>query len=174
MRAGDFRPIPARPPQTGTDEKARHTAGLNANTDLRMQFARVNGYQHCCRCTFAHSRTRMIHAAPSLASVHFRTQDLRSGDLRVRDRTFAPPRRVRLTKLHRIARHARKTGSPVIGNHGLHAFITVRAAGRIHRQCSISNKTPHWNKGSAAAFTIAFLRRRSCRQLSTASCKPIV
>jgi hypothetical protein len=80
----------------------------------------------------------------------------RSGDLRGSHRTFGPPRGIRLTRLHRIAFQALETCPPVIGNHGLHAFLAVRAARRVHCQCSISNKTPHWNKGSVAAFTIAF------------------
>ena len=103
-----------------------------------MQFASVNGYRCCRRYTFAHSR--------------------RSGDLGVNRWIFCPPRCVRLTRLHRIACQARKTCPPVIGNDGLHAFTTVRAARRIHRPCSIFNKTPHWNNGSVAALTIAFFK----------------
>ena len=149
MRAGDFKPIPASPPQAGK-RKARHEAGLIANKDSRMQLVRGNGYQHRCRCTFVHSRKRSDFVCPLSYTRR------KSGDLRVRHSIFGPARRVRLTKLHRITCHARKTSPPVIGNHGLHAFVTVRAAGRIHRPFSISNKTPHWNNGSAAALTIVF------------------
>lgn len=150
-----------------------------------MQFASVSGYQCCCRCTFAHSQRASDSSnawrsltcparqlAPAFGhttkSVHL------SGDLRMSHRTFGPPRRVRLTRLHRIAFQALETCPPVIGNDGLHAFMTVRATRRVHRRCSISNKTPHWNKGSVAAFTIAFSGRRPCRQRSTGSCKPTV
>jgi hypothetical protein len=79
----------------------------------------------------------------------------------MKHRTFDPRRCVRVTKLHRIACHARETCPPVIGNQRLHAFVTVRAARRVHRHPPFSNKTPHWNKGSVAAFTIVFLEEKT-------------